>query len=109
MENPKISKKVVVGSAANIVAIIAILFLVYIHQKAFERTIVSQSQKQLLMVATTTAGRVEDYISEQMGSLKTAAMNPFTSCLASGTASRLKSCGCCLRALLRSSICANRT
>jgi len=70
------SRKVLLGIIAGLAIIITIIYLSYLNQKAFERTIVSQEQHQLLTIAKTAASRLEDYMVEHLGSLKTISMNP---------------------------------
>jgi len=76
MKDRGLSRKVIIGGIAGLAVILAIVYLTYINQKAFEKTIVSQTQEQLLTIARTAASRLEDYIDEQLGSLKGISKSP---------------------------------
>ncbi len=76
MKDWGLSIKVIIGGIAGLAVILAIVYLAYMNLKAFEKTIVSQTQEQLLTIARTTAGRLEDYFDEQIGSLKSISKSP---------------------------------
>jgi len=53
-----------------------IIFLAYLSHRNFERSVVSQTQEQLLAIAKMTAGRLEEYIDEHSKALKILLANP---------------------------------
>ncbi|MCK5322660.1 MAG: PAS domain S-box protein [Desulfobulbaceae bacterium] len=55
---------------------ILIISITYLNHKNFEKTVVSQMQTQLLIIAKTTTDRVEDYIAKHSATLKVLAINP---------------------------------
>ncbi len=66
----------IIGGIAALITISGIFFLAYLDHYSFEKTMVFQTQQQLLMIAKTTATRLEEYIVEHFESLKTISKNP---------------------------------
>lgn len=51
-------------------------FLIYANHKKFETTLMSQIEQQLLTIAKTTVGRMNEYLTDYKDILKTIAANP---------------------------------
>ncbi|MDD5154318.1 MAG: histidine kinase dimerization/phosphoacceptor domain -containing protein [Desulfovibrionales bacterium] len=62
METKGLSNKVVIGTIAGLASIAILLYTAYLSHREFEDTLVSHTQEQLLTVAKTTAGRLEEVI-----------------------------------------------
>ena len=69
--------KVITIAIACLAVIISVVYLAHLNHQNFKKTIISQTQRQLLTIAKTTAKRVEEYFSEHLHALKTISINPF--------------------------------
>jgi two-component system cell cycle sensor histidine kinase/response regulator CckA len=76
MNNKRFPKKMIIGGIASLITIAGILLLAYLDHSSFEKTMVSQTQQHLLMIANTTAARLEEYVVEHSTSLKVIANDP---------------------------------
>ncbi len=76
MKTQPFPKKMIIGGIAALITIAGIFVLAYWDHYSFEKTIVSQTQRHLLMIAKSTATRLEEYIVEHFISLKAISQNP---------------------------------
>lgn len=70
METKGLSNRVVIGTIAGLAGIAILLYTAYLSHREFEETLVSHTQEQLLTVAKTTAGRLEEVIDHLSKHLK---------------------------------------
>lgn len=73
----RLSRNAETGIAAALAVVIVFVYLGYLNQKAFEQTIVSLTQEQLLTTARATANGLEEFISEYSRALRVLAMDPW--------------------------------
>jgi two-component system sensor histidine kinase NreB len=76
MKNKRLPKKMILGGIAALITISGILLLAYLDHSSFEKTMASQTQRHLLMIAKATAARLEEYVVEHSTSLKVIANDP---------------------------------
>ena len=72
------NKNTIIISIVSLLFIILIISLAYSDINKFEKIFISQAQQNLLMIAKTTAGRLEEYIVSHSKALKALSMNPLT-------------------------------
>ncbi|MFH1672696.1 MAG: PAS domain S-box protein [Pseudomonadota bacterium] len=76
MKKQSLSKDTILISVVSLTLMILIIILVYSRHKDFEKTVVEQTQQQLLAIAKTTANRLEDHMTRHSEALKFLATNP---------------------------------
>ena len=76
MKTQSLSRNTVLISIGSLVLMILIIVMVYLRHKDFAKTVVSQTQQQLLSIAETTANRLEEHIANQSKALRFLATNP---------------------------------
>lgn len=76
METKGLSNRVVIGAIAGLAGIAILLYTAYLSHREFEETLVSQTQQQLLVVAKTTANRLEEFAGHLSRELKILAKEP---------------------------------
>ncbi|HEC99631.1 MAG TPA: hypothetical protein ENN18_04545 [Proteobacteria bacterium] len=76
METKGLSKRVGIGTIAGLASIAILLYTAYLSHREFEKTLVFQTQEQLLTVAKTTAHRLEDFADGLSRELKVLAGEP---------------------------------
>jgi len=76
MKTQNLSRNTILIIIGSLVLMILIIFMVYLRHKDFAKTVVSQTQRQLLVIAETTANRLEEHIVKQSEALRFLATNP---------------------------------
>ena len=76
MKTQNLSRNTVLISIGSLVLMILIIVMVYLRHKDFAKTVVSQTQQQLLSITKTTANRLEEHIAKQSEALRFLATNP---------------------------------
>jgi PAS domain S-box-containing protein len=71
-----LSAKKILFSIAGVAVIICVIYLAYLSHKAFENTMVFQTQQQLLTIAKSTAISIEEFITYHSDHLKAISTNP---------------------------------
>jgi PAS domain S-box-containing protein len=76
MKTRSLSRNTVLISIGSLVLMILIIVMAYLRHRNYEKTVVLQTQRQLLAIAETTANRLEEYIAKQSETLRFLATNP---------------------------------
>ena len=69
MKTNKISMKMAISAIAGVAVLIGIIYVAYLSNKRFEKTIISQAQNQLLSTLKVTAEGLDEFISYNQESL----------------------------------------
>ena len=75
-QTKKKSWKTVIGAVGLLALMAAVVYMIFLDYHIFEEIVVYQTQQQLLTVAKTTAGRLEEFVTEHAETLKTISLNP---------------------------------
>jgi len=76
MKKQRLSRNTILISIGSLALMILIIVMVYLRHGEFAKTVVLQTQQQLLAVAETTAIRLEEHLAKQSEALKFLATNP---------------------------------
>lgn len=76
MKISKLSVKVAITAIVIVVSIVATIHVAGSSKTKFRKTVLSQTQQQLLTIAKSTASRLEDYIKEHLEVLRALSENP---------------------------------
>jgi PAS domain S-box-containing protein len=76
METKGLSNRVVIGAIAGLAGIAILLYIAYLSHREFEKTLVFQTQEQLLTVAKITANRLEEFTDHLSREVKIIAKEP---------------------------------
>jgi PAS domain S-box-containing protein len=76
MKTRKISNKVIIAIIAVLAIVTIFIYLSYLCHKDFEKTAILQTQRQLLMIAKTTANRMEEFVDTLSRESKVIAAEP---------------------------------
>ncbi|MBW2645978.1 MAG: PAS domain S-box protein [Deltaproteobacteria bacterium] len=76
MKTRKLFWKAALSVIAGLAVAVIIVYVAYLNHRKYEKLVVSQAQQQLLMLAKTTAQRIEEFIDEHVETLKTLSLNP---------------------------------
>ncbi len=68
--------KVLLAASACVAVVLIILKAAYLHHKTYEKLVISNNERQLLMTARATAKRIEDFFETYQRDLKILSLNP---------------------------------
>ena len=77
MKPNKKSIKALIIALSGILILTAIVYVAYFSNKEFEKTIVEQTQQELLTIATSIATSIEEFFNNYSKALRTVSNNPF--------------------------------
>ncbi len=76
MKTNKLSIKVAITTIAGMAILIGIIYVAYLSNKGFEKTVVSQTQQELLTIAKAVATSLEEFFSGHSEALTVISNNP---------------------------------
>jgi PAS domain S-box-containing protein len=76
MKTNKLSIKAAITAIAGVSILIGIIYVTYLSNKNFEKTVVSQRQQELLTIATTISTNLDDLLIEHSEALSVVSKNP---------------------------------
>ncbi|MCJ7617557.1 MAG: hypothetical protein MUO43_13580, partial [Desulfobacterales bacterium] len=76
MKTNKISIKAAIMATACVVILIGIIYVAYSSHKAFEKTIISQTQHELLTISRAIATSLDEFFIEHSEALAVVSKNP---------------------------------
>ena len=71
----RLSAKILISIVVFMTITIVVIYLAYLSHREFEKTVISQTQQELLTLAKTTANGMEEFFAEYSKALKVIAMN----------------------------------
>jgi len=76
MKTSKLTMKVAITAIAAVAILISIIYVAYLSNKGFEKTVVSQTQQELLTIAGTVATSLQEFFIDHSNALAVVSNNP---------------------------------